>query len=163
MRYRDVSELPEQHRAQVEQKLSGEGVRRLLGERRTKAFPVSEVIAVSNPGQSQPPAKRSKYRNVRVKLEGETWDSKAEYEFYCSHLRPRKVAGDITLLLRQVTFVLEGGVRYRADFLAVKGPFEIWDVKGYDTQASKNKRKQVQERFGAEVQLWKKPKRKAST
>ena len=151
MRIRDVNELPEQHRAQAKRQLADVPVLKALAPGCVVQLPAAPNIDLT--------PKRSKYRNVRVTLEGEKWDSKAEYEFFCNHLRPRKQAGEINLLLRQVTLVLEGGVRYRADFLAVTGPFELWDVKGFDTQASRNKRKQVLERYGAEVRLWKKPKK----
>lgn len=63
--------------------------------------------------------------------------------------------GFILWWLPQVSIPLPGGVIYRADFLMMdkqKGP--VWyDVKGCDTQASINKRKQVHALFGIEVEL----------
>ena len=55
----------------------------------------------------------------------------------------------------QVPFPLPGGVTYRADFMHVgaDGKPRFYDVKGRDTQASINKRKQVFALYGITVEL----------
>jgi hypothetical protein len=96
-----------------------------------------------------------KYRNVPVVVDGERFDSKLEWR--CREwLRCRCQAGDILWFTRQVPFRLEGGVIYRADFLAAlkSGGVEVIDAKGRDTRASANKRKQVLARYGITVMLW---------
>jgi len=72
--------------------------------------------------------------------------------------------------LRQVPFALPGGVVWRADFVVVLpwttgsadvNPLSanypvvlrVEDCKGYDTQAGKNKIKQVEELYGIHVLL----------
>jgi hypothetical protein len=145
MRYASVSDLPPQHRAEAERQLRGERPR-VRGAVPSDGNILAQAVAT----------KPSKYRNVRVELDGEVYDSLKEYEYHQA-LKARQRAGEITLLLRQVTFVLEGGVKYRADFVCSvpAHPFvEIWDVKGFDTRASINKRKQVRARYGVEVRLW---------
>jgi Protein of unknown function (DUF1064) len=53
--------------------------------------------------------------------------------------------GKLQCWLPQIPFPLPGGVTYRADFMVLfdDGKIVFYDVKGRDTQASKNKRKQV--------------------
>lgn len=152
-RYGSVMDLPKQHRAAAQAQINGRRPAR-------NPYAVAELEAKLDRG----PPKPSKYRNVRVFLEGEWFDSQLEYDCYC-WLRARRQAGEIAYLKRQVTFVLEGGVKYRADFeavltlpYAIKAGFcsEVWDAKGCDTRSSINKRKQVKARYGVEVLLWKK-------
>lgn len=98
--------------------------------------------------------KPAKYRNVKVTIDGIKFDSKLEGRCY-EWLKLRQLAGDVRWFIRQVPFGLEGGVTYRADFLAVTWhDVEVIDAKGRDTPESKNKRKQVLARYGVEVQLW---------
>jgi hypothetical protein len=155
MRLKSVAELPEQHRAAAQRQLNGEkplpGIARYSGLDGLAVMAAD--VAVSKLPKS---AKPSKYRNVRVELEGEVYDSRKEYEFH-QVLKDRKRLGEVVLILRQVPFRLEGGVVYRADYVTVTvaAPhFEVWDVKGFDTRSSINKRKQVLARYGVEVRLW---------
>src|SRR5690625_1523531 len=86
----------------------------------------------------------SKYRNRRVKLDGHTFDSKAEARYY-SQLKLRKRAGDIKDFKLQPRYRLQdgfdkNGVRHRpidyvADFEVHHndGSVEVIDVKGVQT------------------------------
>ncbi|HEY1898632.1 MAG TPA: DUF1064 domain-containing protein [Steroidobacteraceae bacterium] len=99
---------------------------------------------------------RAKYGNqAYVDIEGTRFDSKLEWRC-CEWLKARALNGEILWFTRQVPFTLEGGVVYRADFLAAlaAGGVEVIDAKGHDTRAAKNKRKQVRARYGVTVQLW---------
>ena len=82
-----------------------------------------------------------KYRNVKTEVDGITFDSKAEADRYCE-LRAAKRAGAIQGFGIQPSFVLEGSVRYRPDFIVCAGG-HVWveDVKGVETQAFKLKRR----------------------
>ncbi len=153
MRILDVSELPAHMRADAQLQLNGHAPSVVVKR---------EAKIGSWPAAANLPKKPSKYRNVKVTIEGETYDSKLEYQQH-EELRRLQRLGDIGLILRQVPFRLEGGVVYRADFLVelLRGgpPFiEVWDAKGKDTQASINKRKQVLARYGIEVKLWRRAK-----
>jgi hypothetical protein len=88
---------------------------------------------------------RHKYGAVRTELDGRRFDSRAEAHYYLT-LKLRQTAGEVVQFLTQVPFVLPGGVRYVVDFLEFHADGSVhWiDVKGRDTQASKNKRKQVE-------------------
>lgn len=148
MRILDVNELPQHMRADARRQLNGHApgaVERL------------EAKCERGPAAAPPPKKPPKYRNVKVTIDGETYDSKLEYLQHVE-LKRRRALGDIGRIFRQVPFRLEGGVVYRADYVVTTGVApdfcEVWDAKGKDTQASINKRKQVLARYGIEVRLW---------
>jgi hypothetical protein len=130
MRVRSLDDLPLALRAQVAQQLGGQA-------------------------QQPPAAKPRKYRNEPVVVDGIRFDSKLEARYY-EQLKLRRAAGEVLWFLRQPCFVLEGGVRYRADFLVVlaAGGVEVVDCKGFVTEACANKLKQVRARYGFEVKLW---------
>lgn len=99
--------------------------------------------------------KPAKFGNVRVVVDGMRFPSKLEAKCYEYH-KLRVKWGEVSWFIRQVPFHLTGGVIYRADFLAVltQGGVEVTDSKGYDTQSSRNKRRQVKELYGVDVRLW---------
>ncbi len=84
---------------------------------------------------------KSKYRNIRVEIDGHTFDSKAEGRRY-EELKLLQAAGEIDGFGLQPSFVLEKGIRYRPDFI-VSGDGQIWveDVKGVETAAFKIKKR----------------------
>jgi hypothetical protein len=99
---------------------------------------------------------RRKFGNKPYTLDdGTRFDSRLEWRCF-EWLKARQVGGELLWFTRQVPFELEGGVVYRSDFLAALtgGGVEVIDAKGRDTQASRNKRKQVLARYGVEVRLW---------
>lgn len=103
-----------------------------------------------------------KYRNEPTVLDEVRYDSKLEARCAAWHdLRVK--AGEILWWTRQVPFRLEGGVVYRADFLAALapsyaapgGPFvEVIDASGYITPQKRNKLKQMLARHRINVQLY---------
>ena len=95
-----------------------------------------------------------KYRNIPTVVDGIRYDSKLEAQ--CANaLRLLQTAGEILWFVRQVTFELEGGVKYRCDFLAVKRDgVQVIDATGMLTQVKKNKLKQVKARYGVTVLLY---------
>jgi hypothetical protein len=153
VRLKSVLELPEQHRAEARRQLAGNPPQAIILQRSPRDPSAVLAVKVTKP---------SKFRNVRVVLDGESYDSRLEYEFH-QVLKRRQQAGEIGLLLRQVPFRLEGGVVYKADFVATTNVAphfcEVWDAKGCDTRSSINKRKQVLARYGIEVLLHRKPTR----
>jgi hypothetical protein len=94
---------------------------------------------------------RSKYRNRRVKVDGITFDSVAEANYY-GQLKLRVAAGDIKRFHRQVIFDL-AGVTYRCDFQVIHndGTVEYIDVKGAMTKAYIRSKKQVLAMYGVEI------------
>ena len=98
--------------------------------------------------------KRNKYNAVKTKVDGITFDSKREAEYY-SELKLRQKAGEILGFCRQPQFVLDdAGTTYRADFIVFypDGKAEVIDVKGVETQVFKLKMKMFKMRYpGLEV------------
>ena len=96
-----------------------------------------------------------KYFNVPTVQDGIRYDSKLEAQCALELDLLRRI-GEILWFIRQVNFELEGGVRYRCDFLAMKptGALVI-DATGMMTQAKKNKLKQMKARYGITVMIYK--------
>lgn len=120
-----------------------------------------EWLADYQRGRTKPAAvaarakKPSKYGNKRCQSADGTWfDSQLECAYY-EQLLLRWQAGDVRWFTRQVSFELEGGVKYRCDFLVVPadGDVEIVDTTGVMTQTKANKLKQMKARYGIEVQV----------
>jgi len=91
----------------------------------------------------------NKYKNIKVKINGITFDSKKEYQRWCS-LSFMLKAGLITDLERQVNFELIPTIKhenkilskisYRADFTYKKdGVLIVEDSKGFETPEFKIK------------------------
>jgi len=101
------------------------------------------------------PAKLRKYRNEPAKsADDKRFDSKLERDYY-EQLLLRWKAGKVLWFVRQVSFELEGGVKYRADFVEVlaSGGVEVIDTTGLMTQTKANKLKQMKARYGIEVKV----------
>ena len=92
--------------------------------------------------------KPSKYRNVRIVVDGHTFDSKAEARRY-SELKIMRQAGEIKDFGLQPSFPLPGGIRYRPDFIVCGKDGTVWveDVKGVETKEFKIKQKLWEERY----------------
>lgn len=101
-----------------------------------------------------PVQKPSKYRNKRCQsADGKWFDSMLERDYY-EQLLLRWRAGDVLWFVRQVNFELEGGVRYRADFVVVTTTgTDVVDTTGVMTPAKRDKLKQMMARYRIDVQL----------
>ena len=106
-------------------------------------------------GDDSSPVKRRKYGNQRTEIDGKKFDSKHEAEVY-GELMLRRRAGELRVVMRQVSFDLPGGIRYVADFCTVdrEGRFEVLDAKSEATRKNRtyiNKRKQMLSEWGIEI------------
>jgi hypothetical protein len=63
------------------------------------------------PANPEKKAKPNKYRNRKIEVDGVTYDSEKEYRRWCELVK-RQEAGEISQLLRQVTFELAAGVKF---------------------------------------------------
>ncbi len=102
--------------------------------------------------------KKSKYNNIKTTVDGITFDSKKEAEYYCM-LKMLKQAGEIKDFGLQQKYELQpafekNGIRYRpisyiADFVIVNldGTTEVIDVKGVETQVFKIKKKMFEYQY----------------
>ena len=90
----------------------------------------------------------SKYKNVKTRVDGITFDSKAEANRYIElkHLRD---AGEIAGFARQPSFMVSREVRYIPDFIVWDKTCLHWveDVKGHETEAFKIKAKLFREMY----------------
>ncbi|WP_249323475.1 DUF1064 domain-containing protein [Wansuia hejianensis] len=96
--------------------------------------------------------KKNKYRNIKTQVDGITFDSKKEAEYYCK-LKLLKQAGEIKDFGLQPRYELQptfrkNGTTYRAityvaDFIITNldGTTEVVDIKGVETQVFKIKQK----------------------
>ena len=110
---------------------------------------------IASPMVTKERPKRRKYGNQRTEIDGKKFDSKHEAEVY-GELMLRRRAGELRVVLRQVSFDLPGGIRYVADFCTVdrEGRFEVLDAKSEATRKNRtyiNKRKQMLSEWGIEI------------
>ena len=103
----------------------------------------------------QKPKKRSKYGNRRTECGGRVFDSAHEAEVF-KQLDLRVRAGDLRGVVCQQVFALPGGVKYIADFVALKndGTYDVLDAKSEATRKDKTyrlKRRQMKEVLGIEI------------
>ena len=99
--------------------------------------------------------KRSKYGNRRTEFDGRVFDSAHEAEVY-KRLDFQVRAGEIRGVICQQTFRLPGGVKYIADFVALKndGTYDVIDAKSEATRKDRVyrlKRKQMKNVLGIEI------------
>jgi hypothetical protein len=98
--------------------------------------------------------KPSKYRAQKTKVDGITFDSKGEADYYCQ-LKLLQRAGEVTDIKLQPRYpILDAsersrGIDYVADFLVTyaDGRQEIIDFKGVRTAVYRMKKKMFHERY----------------
>lgn len=97
-------------------------------------------------------SKRSKYGAKKTKIDGITFDSQKEAEFY-SDLKFRTMAGEIAGFCLQPIFILAPELKYKADFIVFNndGSFEIIDVKGFKTKEYKVKKKVFEDKYRLKI------------
>lgn len=123
--------------------------------RRRRATGTSSV-PLCGPPSPKGKAKRAKYGNRRVEVDGMKFDSKHEVQTYMM-LMERYMAGELKCVLRQVPFDLPGGIRYYADFVTIRPDMSIEAVIDAKSEATKknrvyiNKKKQMKAIWGIEI------------
>lgn len=99
---------------------------------------------------------QNKYHNVRTRIDGVNFSSKAESRYYLS-LKAMKQAGAVKYFLMQVPFHIPGepkAVKYVVDFMVkyADDSIRFIDVKGVETRLFKTKRAIVQAQFGVQIE-----------
>lgn len=96
--------------------------------------------------------KRSKYGAVKTSVDGQTFDSKKEADYYCK-LKLRLQSGDIKGFCLQPVFLLAPGLKYKADFIVFNndGTSEIIDTKGFKTKEYIAKKKVFEDKFNLKI------------
>jgi hypothetical protein len=89
--------------------------------------------------------RRNKYNAKKTQVDGITFDSVKEAEYY-RRLKIRREIGEVIMFLRQVPFDLPGNVKYRCDFQEFwsDGTVHHIDVKGRRTKSYIRAKKQVE-------------------
>lgn len=96
--------------------------------------------------------KKSKYGAVKTSVDGQTFDSKKEADFYCE-LKLRLQCGDIKGFCLQPIFILAPGLKYKADFIIFNndGTTEIVDTKGFKTKEYIAKKKVFEDKYNLKI------------
>ena len=97
-------------------------------------------------------SKKTKYRSYKTSVDGHTFDSQKEANYY-SMLKLRLQAKDIKGFCLQPTFILAPGLKYKADFITFNndGTYDVIDVKGYKTKEYIAKKKVFEDKFNLKI------------
>ena len=96
--------------------------------------------------------KRSKYGAIKTNIDGHTFDSKKEAEFYCN-LKLRLQAKEIKGFCLQPVFILAEGLKYKADFVVFNndGTTDVIDIKGFKTKEYITKKKVFEDKYNLKI------------
>jgi predicted nuclease of restriction endonuclease-like RecB superfamily len=96
--------------------------------------------------------KRSKYGAIKTKIDGHTFDSKKEAEFYCD-LKLRLQAKEIRGFCLQPIFILAPGLKYKPDFIVINNDktADVIDIKGFKTKEYITKKKVFEDKYNLKI------------
>ena len=96
--------------------------------------------------------RRSKYRANKVSVDGHTFDSQKEADYYCE-LKIRLKSGEINGFCLQPIFILAPGLKYKADFIIFNkdNSTEVIDVKGFKTKEYIDKKKVFEDKYNLKI------------
>ena len=96
--------------------------------------------------------KKSKYRANKVSVDGHTFDSQKEADFYCE-LKIKLQAGEINGFCLQPIFMLAPSLKYKPDFIIFNkdGSTEVIDVKGFKTKEYIAKKKVFEDKYNLKI------------
>ncbi len=96
--------------------------------------------------------KKTKYRSYKTSVDGHTFDSLKEAEYY-QNLKLRLKSDDIKGFCLQPTFILAPGLKYKADFITFNndGTYEVIDVKGFKTKEYIAKKKVFEDKYNLKI------------
>ena len=97
-------------------------------------------------------SKRSKYGAIKTRIDGHTFDSKKEADYYCE-LKLRLQSGDIRGFCLQPIFILAEGLKYKADFIVFNndGTSDVIDIKGFKTKEYITKKKVFEDKYNLKI------------
>lgn len=96
--------------------------------------------------------RKSKYRANKTSIDGHTFDSQKEADYYCE-LKLKLQAKEIKGFCLQPTFILAPGLKYKADFVVFNddNTYEVIDVKGFKTKEYIAKKKVFEDKFDLKI------------
>lgn len=132
-------------------------VQKQINRQLAKKTRLEEIVGEENP------EKKSKYSSAKTDVDGVTFDSKKEAEFY-AELKVRERAGEISRLRLQPRYLLQDAfkhegkqyreIEYVADFEYIEnGETVVVDVKGFKTAVYMIKKKLFLYKYGDRVKF----------
>ena len=96
--------------------------------------------------------RKSKYISNKVSVDGHTFDSQKEADYYCE-LKIRLKSGEINGFCLQPIFILAPGLKYKADFIIFNkdNSTEVIDVKGFKTKEYIAKKKVFEDKYNLKI------------
>ena len=96
--------------------------------------------------------KKTKYRANKTSIDGHTFDSQIEADYYCQ-LKLRLPANEINGFCLQPTFMLAPGLKYKADFIVFNSDnsYDVIDVKGVRTKEYITKKKVFEDKYNMKI------------
>ena len=96
--------------------------------------------------------RKSKYKANKVSIDGHTFDSQKEADYYCE-LKIKLQAKEIDGFCLQPTFILAPGLKYKADFIIFhkNNSTEVVYVKGFRTKEYIAKKKVFEDKFNLKI------------
>ena len=96
--------------------------------------------------------KTSKYRANKTSIDGHTFDSQKEADYYCQ-LKLRLQSKDISGFCLQPVFILAPCLKYKPDFIIFNndGSVEVIDVKGFKTKEYITKKKVFEDKYNMKI------------
>ena len=96
--------------------------------------------------------KKAKYRSYKTSIDGHTFDSLKEANYY-NDLKLRLKCNDIKGFCLQPTFILAPGLKYKADFIVFNndGTYDVIDVKGFKTKEYIAKKKVFEDKYNLKL------------
>ncbi len=95
---------------------------------------------------------KTKYRANKTSVDGHTFDSLKEANYY-NDLKLRLKCNDIKGFCLQPIFILAPGLKYKADFIIFNndGTYDVIDVKGFKTKEYIAKKKVFEDKFNLKL------------
>jgi len=96
--------------------------------------------------------KKAKYRSYKTSIDGHTFDSLKEANYY-NDLKLRLKCNDIKGFCLQPTFILAPGLKYKADFIVFNtdNSYDVIDVKGIRTKEYITKKKVFEDKYNMKI------------
>ena len=96
--------------------------------------------------------KKTKYRANKTSVDGHTFDSLKEANYY-NELKLRLKCNDIKGFCLQPIFILAPGLKYKADFIVFNndGTYDVIDVKGFKTKEYIAKKKIFEDKYNLKL------------
>ena len=95
---------------------------------------------------------KAKYRSYKTSVDGHTFDSLKEANYY-NDLKLRLKCNDIKGFCLQPIFILAPGLKYKADFIVFNndGTYDVIDVKGFKTKEYIAKKKVFEDKYNLKL------------